>query len=98
MGRLNVEVVYATRHAQEIVQLVLEPGARAIDALRASGLLTRHPEIDLGIPAIGIFGRRVAHDTRLEDGDRVEIYRSLKADAKEARRAKGQPKRRLSQR
>jgi len=47
------------------------------DALAASGLQGNQ---------VGIFGKRVAMDTRLADGDRVEIYRPLKLDPKEARR------------
>jgi hypothetical protein len=54
--------------------------------VRASGVLERHPEIDPGRQKIGIHGRVVAAQTPLRDGDRVEIYRALIVDAKEARR------------
>ncbi len=94
MARLNIEVIYATREGQEIVQVGLEDGALAIDALRESGLGLRHPEIDAAHSALGIFGRRVAPDTLLRDGDRVEIYRPLRIDPKEARRAKVSAKKR----
>ena len=56
------------------------------DAVRASGLLQRHPEIDLGRHRIGIYGRVVAKQAPLADGDRVEVYRPLLVDPKEARR------------
>lgn len=88
MGRLSVEVVYATRDRQEIVRLTLEPGACAIDAVRLSGLQKRHPGIDLLEPKVGIFGIRVPLDTLLKDGDRVEVYRPLLVDPKEVRRNK----------
>ena len=88
MGRLSVEVVYATRDTQEIVRLTLEPGACAIDAVRLSGLQKRHPGTDLLEPKVGIFGIRIPLDTLLKDGDRVEVYRPLQIDPKEERRNK----------
>jgi putative ubiquitin-RnfH superfamily antitoxin RatB of RatAB toxin-antitoxin module len=60
--------------------------ASAFDAVRASGLLERHPELALGEPMIGIWGRSCAPETALAEGDRVEIYRPLAMDPNEARR------------
>ncbi len=94
MGRLSIEVVYATRELQDIVKLTLEPGSRAIDALHLSGLQERHPGIDTLNPALGIFGNRVPIDTLLKDGDRVEVYRPLCVDPKEVRRNKAVTRRR----
>lgn len=94
MARLSIEVICAWRDRQDIVHVGLEEGATALDALRASGLLQRYPDIDPGDPAIGIFGRRAAPGTPLKDGDRVEVYRPLRVDPKEARRAKVSAKRR----
>ena len=95
MARLNIEVICAWRNRQEVVQVSLEEGATALDALRASGLRQRHPQIDAGEPALGIFGRRVPPGTTLVQGDRVEVYRPLLVDPKESRRAKVSAKRRL---
>src|SRR5215212_8441867 len=64
----------------------LPAGATLIDALGASGVLERHPGIDLARQAVGIWGRVCALDTPLKEGDRVEIYRPLQVDPKEARR------------
>jgi hypothetical protein len=86
MPALRVEVVYALPSGEDAVTLALAAGATAWEAVRASGVLGRHPEIDPGQQAVGIHGRRVAPQTRLRDGDRVEIYRPLIVDAKEARR------------
>ncbi|MBS0336010.1 MAG: RnfH family protein [Proteobacteria bacterium] len=94
MARLRIEVVCATPARQDIVEVLLDEGAAAIDALRASGLAESHPEIGKD-PPLGIFGKRVKPDTRLQDGDRVEVYRPLQADPKEARRAKAARKRRV---
>ena len=79
-------MVYALPSGEDAVTLTLAAGATAADAVRASGVLERHPEIGLGRPKIGIYGRVVAEKAPLRDGDRVEIYRPLPVDAKEARR------------
>lgn len=86
MESLRVEVVYARVGHQEVVYLVLPPGATLRDAVDASGLLARHPEIDPESQPFGVFGERAAADTVLEDGDRIEIYRPLLGDPKQARR------------
>lgn len=66
--------------------LELPAPATALDAIRASGLFERHPELGLGEPLIGIWGRACAPHTLLADGDRVEIYRPLAMDPNQARR------------
>jgi uncharacterized protein len=86
MARLRIEVVYALPGAEDAVTLELHPGATAGDAVRASRLLERHPEIDLGRHKLGIYGKLVTPDARLSDGDRVEVYRRLLLEPKEARR------------
>src|SRR5690349_11501698 len=72
--------------AAEECRVALPDGATLMDALRASGVLERHPGIDLSRQAVGIWGRIRALDTPLKDGDRVEVYRPLQVDPKEARR------------
>lgn len=81
-----VEVVYALPDRQEVVALSVVPGATLHDAISASGLLQRFPEIDLGCQAVGVFGRLRGLGEVVQAGDRVEIYRSLPADPKELRR------------
>jgi uncharacterized protein len=83
---IAVEVVYALPSEQVVVRLLLAPGATVGEAIRQSGLLQRHPQIDAVAVCAGVFGNRVALDARLNDGDRVEIYRPLTVDPKEARR------------
>ena len=68
------------------VMLELAQGASARDAIRDSGVLERHPEIDVSSQAVGIWGRTAALDTVLADGDRVEVYRPLTVNPKDARR------------
>jgi hypothetical protein len=83
---MRVEVVYARPEAQTLLDVDLPPGATAGEAVARSGVLVRHPEIEWPGAPIGIFGRRVAPERLLREGDRVEIYRPLTADPKEARR------------
>ena len=82
---MRVEVVVARRDGADISSLDLPKGAKVGDALKACGLQ--------GAGAIGIFGRRVAVDAPLADGDRVEVYRPLVLDPKEARRERARKRR-----
>ncbi len=81
---MRIEVVYALPQRQERVSLDLAPGSTVQDAIQASGLLQRLPEIRLG--RAGVWGRPASPDTPLRDRDRIEIYRPLIADPKEIRR------------
>ena len=87
---LRVEIVYALRDRQVLLALEVEGGTTARQAVERSGILQRFPEIDLVRAGLGIFGRVVSPDTPLRDGDRVEIYRPLIADPKNARRERAQ--------
>ena len=88
--RIQVEVAYALRGEQVLLHLEMEDGATARGAVERSGMLQRFPQIDLARATLGIFGKIVAPDARLRDGDRVEIYRPLLADPKDARRQRAQ--------
>ena len=83
---LNVEVCYALAQRQELVKVKLPEGATLLQALEASGLLEKHPEIDLKKNKFGVFAKLSKPDTVLRDRDRVEIYRPLIADPKEVRK------------
>jgi uncharacterized protein len=87
-AQLHCEVAYARPDRQWIVAVELPDGATAIDALRSSQLATLCPEIVPESAILGIFGKVVPADHRLRDGDRVEIYRPLAADPRDARRAR----------
>ena len=93
MGTLRIEVVYALRDAQEVVALELPEGATLRAAIEASGLARRHRGIDPRRARAGIFGKQLPLDARLCDGDRVEIYRPLAADPKQARRQRAAKRR-----
>jgi putative ubiquitin-RnfH superfamily antitoxin RatB of RatAB toxin-antitoxin module len=85
MAVIRVEVVQARRDGVRTIRVELAAGALVRDALQASGL-------NLDTSAVGIFGKRVAPDARLADGDRVEIYRPLLLDPKERRRQRARKK------
>ena len=85
---MKVEVAYAKPGVQAILPVEIPESATAEQAIRASGLLARFPEIDLVENKIGIFGKPCPLDRPLRPGDRVEIYRPLIADPKEARRGR----------
>lgn len=86
MGGLRVEVVYARPEAQTVVQVLVGPGTTVRDAVARSGVLQGRP--DSAELSFGIFGRRVSPERQLADGDRIEVYRSLRADPRVARRAR----------
>jgi putative ubiquitin-RnfH superfamily antitoxin RatB of RatAB toxin-antitoxin module len=90
---LRIEVAYALREEQVRLELEMAEGTTARQAVERSGFLQRFPEIDLAPVGLGIFGRVVSPDTPLRDGDRVEIYRPLIADPKDARRKKASRRR-----
>ena len=83
---MRVEVVYALPDRQAVVRLTVPRGTRVKDAIAQSGLLQRFPDIDLAQSRVGIFSRTITLETNLNDGDRVEIYRPLTRDPKQARR------------
>lgn len=85
-AEIRVEVVYATPTCQREKIVTLAHGATVEKAIRASGLLEEFPEIDLTVNRVGIFGEVVVLDSEPEDGARIEIYRPLIAEPKEARR------------
>ena len=83
---IQIEVVYALPVTQDVVALKLAAGSTAGQAIEASGLLAKHPEIDLAKNKLGIYAKLAKLDTALRDRDRVEIYRPLIADPKEVRK------------
>ncbi len=83
---IDVEVAYGTPEQQMIVVLKIPEGATVEQAINASGLLVHFPEIVAAEIKAGIFGCVCKPDQPLKQADRVEIYRPLIHDPKEARR------------
>lgn len=83
-----IEVAYVGVDAQFLKSLQVPPGTSLRGAIERSKVLLEHPEIDLTGFSVGIFGRVCGLDAAVAAGDRVEIYRPLVRDPKEARRAR----------
>ena len=88
LERIRVEVAYASVAEQVILTVEVEVGATVREVIERSGVLERFPEIVVGEMKVGVFSQvRVLTDL-VKDGDRVEIYRGLMLDPKEARRVR----------
>lgn len=87
---LSIEVTYALPQRQDSVHLKLTTDSTVQQAIEASGLLQRYPEIDLAKNKVGIYGKLIKLDTVLHERDRVEIYRPLIADPKESRKKRAE--------
>ncbi len=85
-SKILVEVVYALPTQQFIEKVELPIGSTVIDAIISSSLSKKYPEITMPSANVGIFGKVCAADQVLNMADRVEIYRPLIHDPKEARR------------
>lgn len=90
---LCVEVAYAKPEQQMILTVDIAANSTALDAIIASAIQEHFPEIDLNHNKIGIFGKVCALTQMLKQGDRVEIYRPLQADPRDARRNRLQQQR-----
>ena len=83
---MKVQVVYVNDHSECVIDLDINENSSVKEAVISSGVLEKYPEISLDQNQVGIFGEVVSQDQILSEGDRVEIYRSLKMDPMEARR------------
>lgn len=84
--RIHVEVCYASNEVQFLRALDVADGTTIEQAIALSGVLQAAPEIDLATMAVGIYAKKKTLDTVLREHDRIEIYRPLIADPKNARR------------
>jgi len=83
---IDVEVVFALAEDQELLSVSLPEGATIADAVTLSGIAEKFPDEDLDALQTGIWGRLADRTAVLRQGDRVEIYRPLLRDPREARR------------
>lgn len=85
---IAVEVVYALADKQKLLRLSVPSGTTMREAVERSGIAGMFPGLELEGAPMGIFGKAVAkpEERVLKDGERVEIYRPLIADPKEARK------------
>lgn len=81
---MKIEVAYALEDEQFLFEEEVAEGTTVDQALKASQLLKKFPQ--LNIEHVGIFSQIVKHDYVLREGDRIEVYRPLKADPRDRRR------------
>ena len=84
---ISVEVAFATEIKEDLILLKIQAGSKVQDAIALSGFFEKFPEESLGEYQAGIWGKKVNRSQELKDGDRVELYRELLLDPKEARRS-----------
>lgn len=89
---LQIQVCYATPDVEFLRDLEVAPGTTLEQALAASGLAQAVPGLDLAALSTGIYGKKKPLDTVLRQHDRVELYRPLIADPKQARRRRAPAK------
>lgn len=82
---LEIEIVYGLPDKQVLKAMRVAEGTTARQAALQSGLQNEFPDLDLHTAKLGIFGKLVKDDTELREKDRIEIYRPLLIDPKEAR-------------
>lgn len=84
VNTIQIEVAYALESEQFLYAEEVVEGAALLEALKASQLLIEFP--NLNIDKVGIFGKLTGYDAILRAGDRIEVYRQLKADPRDRRR------------
>ena len=85
-NKIKLEVAYAADNEQFLITVMMDAGSTVEMAINESGLLAKCKEVDLTKQKIGIFGEPRQLSDKVNAGDRVEIYRPLMIDPKEARR------------
>lgn len=83
---MKIEITYALPEKQYLFLEDVPEGTTVEAALQQSQLLRELP--DLNIDQVGIFSQLVKMETVLNEGDRIEVYRPLKADPRDRRRKK----------
>ncbi len=83
---IEIEVVYATPHHACVIPVSVPVGTTLRQGIESSGILEQFPEIDLTQNKVGLFSKIKSLDDRLNNSVRIEIYRTLKDDPKDARR------------
>jgi hypothetical protein len=92
--RIHASVVYCAPGEPYVITVDLSAGATLRDAVLASGLLQRCPELAAAPLDLGVFNQPQPLHRLVRPGDRIEVYRPLSVDPKVARRVRADIKRR----
>jgi putative ubiquitin-RnfH superfamily antitoxin RatB of RatAB toxin-antitoxin module len=85
---MRVEVVFALPERQVLQAADVPEHATVADVIVVSRIASHFPECDMDALQAGIWGQPVARDHVVREGDRIELFRELKMDPREARRLK----------
>lgn len=87
---INIEVVFALPTTATSLSIEVPQGTTAEQGVIQSGIIEKCPEIDRTALTLGVWNRTVKANYELKEGDRIEIYRPLIADPKDARRKRAE--------
>jgi len=93
-GHIEVTIVYAVARRSHLYRAHVQVGTTVWQAIEACGIVSDVPELSGCTLDVGIFGQCCPLDRAVRDGDRIEIYRSLTIDPKDARRQRAALKQR----
>jgi len=85
-----IEVVFAVPEKQEVIQIEVPSGTLIHDAVRLSSIESLFPSYDLSSLPVGVWNEVKPQAYVVQPGDRVEVYRSLISNAKDARRRRAE--------
>jgi hypothetical protein len=83
---VNIDVVFALPDRQELLALNVDTGTTVEAAVALSAISDKFSGVDLSACQAGVWGKVVERDYRLQEGDRLELYRPLQIDPRDARR------------
>jgi len=87
---IPIEVAYASANQSWLIPFEVEEGTTVQQAIASSGILEQCLEINLQTNKVGLFSKIIELDVLVRAGDRIEIYRPLILDPKEARRLRAE--------
>ena len=86
LDSIAIQVCFASAQNTTMIDVTTKIDSTIREAIEISQILTKHPEVNLDVSKVGIFGKLKSLNTILKQGDRVEIYRPLSVDPMVARR------------
>jgi len=84
--QIEVELVFAGAKRQRLLSIQVDEGTTVAEVISRSGIDQDFPDECIAKLAVGIWGKLVGRDHTVRDGDRIELYRALQIDPREARR------------
>lgn len=85
-GYVDVELVYGTAQSQALLRISVPKGTTILEAIEYSAIAEMFPDANFRKNPVGIWGRVVDRSRRVTNGDRIELYRPLEMDPRDARR------------